>query len=209
MPDPIEDPQDLRRTASISSEISRVAVSVAATAAELVRRGELIGGEVQDVLLAESLIVGDPTVFEDIRLLIEAGKTAERAVFEAFRKFQSALLEMGGYMAERAADLDDVAHRVIAHLRGIPAPGIPNSEYPFILVARDFAPADTAMLDLSKILALVTSSGGPTAHTAILARSKGLVAIVGAHGAESILTGAQVIIDAAGNCIYLNPTDDE
>lgn len=209
MPDPIEDPQDLRRTASMPIEISRVTVSIAATVAELIRRGETIGGEAQNVLVAESLIVDDPTVFEDIRLLIEAGKTAERAVFEAFRKFQSVLSELGGYMADRAADLDDVAHRVIAHLRGIPAPGIPNSDHPFILVAKDFAPADTAMLDLSKILALVTSSGGPTAHTAILARSKGLVAIVGAHGAESILTGSQVIIDAAGNCIYLNPTDDE
>ena len=209
MPDPIEDPQDLRRTASVSDEIKRVEESVAATAAELVRRGELVGGEAQDVLVAESLIVGDPTVLDDVRSLIEAGKTAERAVFEAFRNFQSALLQMGGYMAERAADLDDVAHRVIAHLIGVPAPGIPNSDHPFILVANDLAPADTAMLDLSKILALVTSGGGPTAHTAILARSKGLVAIVAAHGAESISTGAQVIIDAAASCIYLEPTDIE
>ncbi|CAB5110257.1 MAG: phosphoenolpyruvate--protein phosphotransferase [Actinobacteria bacterium] len=207
MPEPIEDPQDLRRSASVGDEIARVEKSVDATAIELVRRGALVGGETENVLVAESLIVGDPTVLEDIRSLIQAGKTAERAVFEAFRNFQTKLLSLGGYMAERAADLDDVAHRVIAHLIGVPAPGIPHSDSPFILIANDLAPADTAMLDLSKILALVTSGGGPTAHTAILARSKGLIAIVGAHGAEKIATGAHVIVDAAHSCIYLIPTD--
>ena len=87
---------------------------------------------------------------------------------------------MGGYLGERAADLDDVAQRVIARLRGVPAPGVPDPGHPFVLVAKDLAPADTALLDLDKVLALVTTEGGPTSHTAILAREKSIVAVVGA-----------------------------
>ena len=102
-----------------------------------------------------------------------AGKTAERAVFEAFAAFRDLLAGMGGYLGERAADLDDVvAARHRAPAAASPAPGVPDPDHPFVLVARDLAPADTAMLDLDQVLALVTTDGGPTSHTAILAREK-------------------------------------
>ena len=112
-------------------------------------------------------------------------------------------------MAERAADLDDISQRVIAHLLKLPAPGVPDPGHPFVLVARDLAPADTATLDLDQVLGLVTVDGGPTSHTAILAREKSIVAIVGAADASGLADGDTVIVDAANSLVVFDPSADE
>ena len=78
-----------------------------------------------------------------------------------------------------------------------------------MLVARDLAPADTALLDLDQVLALITTDGGPTSHTAILAREKGIVAVVGVGDGHALTTGETVIVDAAAGVITREPTDDE
>ena len=209
MPDPLGDPPDVDSTADPVDEYMRVTESLAATAADLVARATRSEGEGRDVLEAQALMAEDPSVIEDARARIDQGKTAERAVFEAFREFQRVLEGMGGYMAGRAADLRDVAQRAVAQLRGVPVPGVPHSDAPFVLVAHDLAPADTALLDLDKVLAIVTRDGGPTSHTAILARSKGLVAVVGAAGSETLYNGQLVIVDAAAGTVQANPSPQE
>jgi phosphotransferase system enzyme I (PtsI) len=108
-------------------------------------------------------------------------------------------------MAERAADVLDVRARIVAELRGLPAPGIPASDAPFVLAAEDLAPADTATLDPGRVLALVTSGGGPQSHTAILARALGLPAVVAAEGVDSIPDGAEVYVDGAAGLIATEP----
>ena len=80
---------------------------------------------------------------------------------------------MGGLMAERVTDLRDIERRVVAHLVGEPEPGVQMPDDPAILLAEDLAPSDTATLDPSVVLALVTERGGPTSHTAIIARQLG------------------------------------
>src|ERR1700709_1618184 len=151
----------------------------------------------------------DPTLVDDVVARIGQGRTGQRAVHEAFLEFQVMLVGLGGDMAERATDLGDVAQRIIARLTGVPAPGIPESDTPFVLVARDLAPADTALLDLDKVLALITRDGGPTSHTAILAREKSIVAVVGASGALSLEDGETVIVDASTGVVTVNPTESE
>ncbi len=151
----------------------------------------------------------DPSLLEDIGRLVLMGKTAERAVFEAFATFRDMLTGMGGYMAERASDLVDISQRVVAQLMGVSCPGVPDSDYPFVLVAHDLAPADTAVLDLDKVLALVTSEGGPTSHTAILSREKSIVAVVGVAGASELQEGQTVIVNAATGVVTVSPTDEE
>lgn len=116
---------------------------------------------------------------------------------------------IGGYQAERAADLHDVGQRVIAELRGVPAPGVPDSDEPFVLVAEDLSPADTSGLDLTKVLAVVTSQGGPTSHTAILARQRGITAVVSAAGADDLKTGDTVIVNAAKGEVVSDPTEEQ
>jgi len=209
MPEPLPEPADAPSTLTPDAEKVRAAGALASTAADIRLRGEKAGGSAKDVLDAQAFMAEDPTLKDDVNARIDAGSTAERAVFEAFVQFRDLLTSMGGYMGERATDLDDVSQRAVAHLQGVPAPGVPTPDYPFVLVARDLAPADTALLDLEKVLALVTSDGGPTSHTAILAREKSIVAVVGAVGALSLQDGETVIVDAATGVVTVGPTEAE
>ena len=205
MPDPLPEPTTDPFTGDADAEVARVSEALAATADDLAARGTRAGGDAKDVLDAQSLMARDPALLDSVGKLVGQGRSGERAVFEAFATFQELLTGMGGYMAERAADLADVAQRVIARLRGVPAPGIPTADAPFVLVARDLAPADTALLELDRVLALVTTDGGPTSHTAILARSRSIPAIVGATGAADLAEGDEVVVDAAAGIVTAHP----
>jgi phosphotransferase system enzyme I (PtsI) len=209
MPDPLPEPADEASTVGGDAEKVRAAGALAATAADIRLRGARAGGAAKDVLDAQAFMAEDPTLKDDVDARIGTGKTAERAVFEAFAAFRDLLTSMGGYMGERATDLNDVSQRVVAHLQGVSAPGVPDPDYPFILVARDLAPADTALLDLDKVLALITSDGGPTSHTAILAREKSIVAVVGASGALDLDDDQLVVVDASTGIVNITPSDDE
>lgn len=204
MPDPLQEPLDAVRTADATSEVSRANEALAAVGVWLGQHAVKVGGDAQAVLEAQALMAGDPAIAKDVSQRIHGGKTAERAVFEAFGAFQTVFEGMGGYMGERSADLADVSRRVIAHLRGVAAPGVPDSEIPFILVADNLAPADTAMLDFNRVLGLITRDGGPTSHTAILARAKSIPAIVGVHGAENLRNGTLVILDASTSTVTVD-----
>jgi phosphotransferase system enzyme I (PtsI) len=98
---------------------------------------------------------------------------------------------------------------VVARLRGVAAPGVPQRDEPFILVADDLAPADTALLEIDKILALVTRQGGPTSHTAILARAKAIPAIMGVAGALELADDTLVIVDAGAGTITTDPSEEQ
>lgn len=209
MADPLPAPSDVPSTLTPAEELARVRAAVSAVARELEERGSKAGGLARDVLEAQAMMAEDPTLDTEVSTRVNAGKTGEYAVHEAFASFRDTLAAMGGYLGERAADLDDVAQRVIARLRGLPAPGVPDPGHPFVLVAKDLAPADTALLDLDQVLALITTDGGPTSHTAILAREKSIVAIVGAAAAKDLTDGQTVIVDAAKGVVTVDPTEDE
>lgn len=209
MPEPLPTPSDAPSSIGAEAEKARTLTSLGRVARALEERGATAGGTARDVLEAQAMMAEDPTLAESIDEILAQGKTGERAVSEAFAAFRDQLAAMGGYLGERAADLDDVAQRVIADLLGVPAPGVPDLNEPFVLVARDLAPADTALLDLDKVLALVTSDGGPTSHTAILAREKSIVAIVGAADALSLSDGQTVVVDAAAGLVVSDPSSDE
>ncbi|MEQ6896954.1 phosphoenolpyruvate--protein phosphotransferase [Microbacterium sp. KR10-403] len=209
MADPLPAPADEPSTRTPDEEKERAHEALAAVARELEERGEHAGGTAQEVLEAQAMMAEDPSLADDIDDRIAGGKTAERAVHDAFASFQQTLAEMGGYLGERAADLGDVAQRVLARLAGVAAPGVPDPGHPFILVARDLSPADTALLDLDQVLAVVTSEGGPTSHTAILAREKSIVAVVGVAQAASLADGETVIVDAAAGAVTTDPTPEQ
>ncbi|MFJ3394362.1 phosphoenolpyruvate--protein phosphotransferase [Leifsonia aquatica] len=209
MSDPLPEPAETPSTRTPDEEKARVAEAVATVADDLRSRAAKVTGVAADVLEAQSMMAEDSTLADDVATRIDGGTTAERAVFEGFAVFRDMLIDLGGYMGERATDLDDVAQRVIAALAGRPAPGVPESDEPYVLVAHDLAPADTALLDLTKVLGLVTREGGPTSHTAILAREKAIVAIVGVAGADSLADGTEVIVDAASGTVTVAPADDQ
>jgi phosphotransferase system enzyme I (PtsI) len=209
MPEPLTPASDAPRTGDAETEKGLVGEALGSVATWLSQRGGAVGGEAQALLEAQALMARDPAVAADINTRIEAGANAERAVFEAFSSFAQILEDMGGYMAERAADLADIAQRVIAELRGVPAPGVPESDTPYILVAQDLAPADTALLDFAKVHALVTRYGGPTSHTAILARAKSIPAVVGVAGADDIATGTLIVVDAGASTVTVDASPEQ
>ena len=213
----LPEPSDAPRADSVSaeSEIERVTKSLALVNADLNRRAEEAANgdegakQAAPILQAIAMFASDPALAQSINTLIEQGKTAERAVLEGFGAVEEMFKAIGGYQGERAADLHDVGQRVIADLMGVPAPGVPVSDTPFVLVAEDLSPADTAGLDLDKTLAIVTSQGGPTSHTAILARARGIVAVVSVAGADDLKNGETVIVNAAESTITTEPSDEQ
>ena len=209
MSPPLPAPEKVASAVGAEAEKQRFRDAVEPVARELEARGAAAGGAAADVLEAQAMMAEDPSLADEVDERIDDGNTAEWAVVDAFAAFRDRLTAAGGYLGERAADLDDVAQRVLARLRGVSAPGVPDPGHPFVLVARDLAPADTALLKLDQALGLVTSDGGPTSHTAILAREKGIVAVVGTDGALSLEDGQTVIVDAAAGTVTSDPTEDE
>ncbi|MFH8371909.1 PEP-utilizing enzyme, partial [Streptomyces sp. NPDC018031] len=186
-------------------EQSRARQAVRAVAADLVARGNLAGGEAQAVLEAQALMAADPELLADVERRVAVGSTAERAVFDAFASYRALLAGAGEYLAGRVADLDDVRNRIVARLLGVPMPGVPDSDEPFVLIARDLAPADTALLDPALVLGFVTEEGGPTSHSAILARALGVPAVVALPGACELAEGVVVAVDGGTGEVFVGP----
>ncbi|WAL94232.1 phosphoenolpyruvate--protein phosphotransferase [Streptomyces sp. Je 1-369] len=190
-------------------EQGRARQAVEAVAADLNARGNLAGGEAQAVLEAQAMIAQDPELMSDVDRRITVGSTAERAVYDAFSHYRELLAGAGEYMAGRVADLDDVRNRIVARLLGVPMPGVPDSDQPYVLIARDLAPADTALLDPALVLGFVTEEGGPTSHSAILARALGVPAVVALPGAGELAEGTVVAVDGSTGEIFVDPSAEK
>ncbi|MGN7964478.1 phosphoenolpyruvate--protein phosphotransferase [Microbacterium sp. 22179] len=192
-----------------AAEVSAVERATVAVAEHLRARSAESTGEAREILDAARLIASDPELLADARaLVLSQGRTAARAVWEAARSHETALEALGGRMAERVADIRDVRDRVIAEILGLDLPGVPEREEPFVLVAVDLSPADTAALGGGRCTALVTEQGGPTSHTAIIARSLGLPAVVGVTGATGIREGEIVLVDGDRGTVEVGPDEE-
>ena len=192
----------------ITAEAGRLKEAGAAVAAALRARAETVSPKAAEVLGATAMMATDSALHKGARRLMRDGLSTERALWEAAAQVADTLKGLGGYMAERAADVLDVRSRILAELRGVAAPGIPDSAEPFVLAAEDLAPADTAVLNPAKILALVTSEGGPQSHTAILARALGIPAVVAATGLAQIRDEALVYVDGGAGSVITDPTPE-
>ncbi|MGP9501923.1 phosphoenolpyruvate--protein phosphotransferase [Specibacter sp. AOP5-B1-6] len=177
--------------------------------AQLLERAARAEGAGKEVLEATALMATDPMLIKAAIKLVKTGTSTERAIWEAGESVAETLIKLGGMMAERSHDVLDVKSRIIAVLRGVPAPEIPDSAEPFILVAEDLAPADTATLDPEKVIALVTAGGGPQSHTAIIARALGLPAVVAAAGVSGLVDGGQVFVDGSSGVVSTEPGESE
>ena len=190
-------------------EQGRARQAVEAVAADLIARGNLAGGEAQAVLEAQAMMAQDPELMADVERRIAVGSTAERAVYDAFAAYRALLAGAGEYLAGRVADLDDVRNRIVARLLGVPMPGVPDSDEPYVLIARDLAPADTALLDPTLVLGFVTEEGGPTSHSAILARALGVPAVVALPGAGELAEGTVIAVDGSTGEIFVEPSEEK
>ncbi len=192
------------------AEAARIDGAAAVVVAELRARAAAGDAAGREILEASAVIAADRGILDEAqRAVLGIGMTAERAVWNAFTGRVDALGVQGGRMAERASDLADARARIVAALQGRPAPGLPARTEPYILLAHDLAPADTALLDPALCLALVTEQGGPTSHTAILARSLGIPAVVAASGVWSSPGGETLLVDGTTGELVWNPPSAE
>ena len=194
---------------SAEEEIAAAKDAILAVAGELEGKRSLVSEEIAAILSTQVAILGDPVLSDSINTLITGGTPAPLAVRDALWEFRDQLLEVGGYFAERAYDLDDLSQRVIAKLLNLSAPGIPDRDEPFILVCKDLSPADAATLDAAKVLAILTELGGPTSHTALIAKSLGIPTVVACPLAAGIPDGERILVDGSLGTVEFSPNEVE
>jgi phosphotransferase system enzyme I (PtsI) len=214
-----------RQVTDAAAETAAVAKALEAVTAELNRRAATAraarsspadapatGGAASDsaaeILEALAMIADDPMLREDAEGAVRDGLDAAHALDAAFDHHRETLAALGGYFAERAADLDDLKHRAVASCLGLPMPGVPAPGHPYVLVAGDLSPADTAGLG-GDVLALITEKGGPTGHTAILARGRGLPAVVACAGIMDLPDGTIISVDGGTGLIGIGVTGED
>ena len=167
-------------------------------------------GEESAILFeTHAMFVEDEDMVEAIISFIEEeGCCAEYAVMQAGEQFAQMFAAMDdAYMSARAADVRDVARRLVNNLLGIVEGGIASDE-PVILAADDLAPSETIQLDKSKILAFATQGGSGNSHTAILARTMGIPAICGLGDAlKDELSGRLAYVDGETGSLYIEPDE--
>ncbi len=196
--------------ASSEAEYDRFLEAVDVVASRLENRAAAAEGQASEVLTATAGMVKDRGWHKAVRKNIRSGKNAEFATVGATDKFVTMFEAAGGVMAERTTDLKDVRDRVIAQLRGEQEPGLPMVEGQAVLFADDLAPADTATLDTAHIRALVTELGGPTSHTAIIARQLDIPCIVAVgNKLREIESGTLVFVDGALGTVTLGADEAE
>jgi phosphoenolpyruvate-protein phosphotransferase len=189
-----------------AAEVARLREAVTRVSGELETRAAAARGEARGILEATALLVRDPALLDPASAsIVDDGTPAPRAVWDAAVEVAETLAAVGGRVAERVTDVRDVRDRLVAALTGKVLGGVPERAEPFVLVARDLAPADTAILDPATVVALVTEEGGPTSHTAIIARSLGIPAVVAATGALGIPEGTLVLVDGTTGEVRPDP----
>ena len=162
-------------------------------------------GAAAEVLTASAGLARDRGLRNAVRKHLRGGAELLASVNAAVEQFAAVFAGMGGLMAERVTDLRDIERRVTARIVGEPEPGVPTPSTASVLVAEDLAPADTAGLDPALILALVTERGGPTSHTAIIARQLGLPCVVGTARAMGVAWGTPVLVDGTSGVVEIAP----
>jgi phosphoenolpyruvate-protein phosphotransferase (PTS system enzyme I) len=208
LPNPIPEPL-ARRVQDPDSESALIPVAVRQVAHDLEARMRRASGEGLEVLEATALMVQDPQLTIDAQTVVLAESTsAARAFWVTATGYAEMIEAAGGYLGARARDVIDVRDRVVAALLGVPMPEVPSDGEPYVLVAHDLAPADTAVLPLDKVLALITSGGGPTSHTAIIARAMNLPAVVACALADELVDGSIVVVDGTSGTVVIDPDEE-
>ena len=168
-----------------------------------------VGADEAAIFEAHLLFLQDPLLVEATRDRIYSEKINAEAAWQRETAAMAATYrEMADdYMRARAADVEDVAQRVLRGLMGVAPPSL-DFAAPAILIAADLTPSDTARLDRERVLAVCTELGGATAHSAILARALGIPAVVGlGHAVWQVAEGQHVAVDGNAGALWLQPDE--
>ncbi len=199
----------------VQAEQQRLAAALAKTEQELeaIKQQTLkkFSAEEAAIFEAHLLVVKDPELIGPINQKIaDEGVNAEFALHEVSSMFVALFESMDDeYMSARASDIKDVTNRILAHLLGVHIPNPSSISEQVIIVANDLTPSETAQLDRNFVLGFITDIGGRTSHSAIMARSLEIPAVVGTGVATTtIQDGDILIVDGLSGQVFVNPTAD-
>lgn len=211
---PLRVPQRSLLLEQIEAELERLDQALAVTRDELRSLTERlrtdVSAEVAAIFEAHAEMLNDPALVDEVQAQIRSLQVnAEHALAEVVGHYTAALRTLEDeYMRQRAADLEDVAQRVLRHLEGRDATH--QLETPVIILADDLTPSDTAQFPAGMVLGFATAGGGATSHTAILARALGIPAIVGlGDGVWQAQEGTIVTLDGDTGVLDLAPSAAE
>ena len=200
----------------IEEEIARFRDAVRKAAGAIERNArrarERMGEEYAAIFEAHRMIASDPVLVEKVEKLIRSGAVnAEWAFDQVVAEYMAQFEGLGdGYLAERRLDLLDVASQVLNILQGYDFGKLQELERPVVLVADDLPPSQAVQLPLDRVLGFVLETGGATSHTTIIARSLGIPAIVGAHGAcQAAQEARTAVVDAFEGRVVFDPDPAE
>src|SRR5436190_565597 len=201
------------QASEIPNEIGRFETALIQTRAQILemqeRIAESIGAKDAGIFDAHLLVVEDRTLIDEVLRKLQADLCNVEFVFqEVANHYADTLSKIDDpYLRERAVDIQDVTRRVIRNLQGKAPKSFLALTEPHILVAHNITPSDTATMNREFVLGLATDLGSRTSHTAIMARSLGLPAVVALHDVtEKLRDGQQVLLDGYSGLLILDPT---
>ena len=199
----------------IANEIGRFEAALIQTRTQILEMqqkiAESIGAKDAGIFDAHLLVVEDRTLIDEVLRKLEADLCNVEWVFqEVATNYAETLSKIDDpYLRERALDIEDVTRRVIRNLQGKAPKAFLALTEPHILVAHNLTPSDTATMNRERVLGIATDLGSRTSHTAIMARSLNIPAIVGLHNAtEKLETGQHVLLDGTDGLLIVDPTPE-
>jgi phosphotransferase system enzyme I (PtsI) len=213
---PEDEAPALRRIeeSEIPEEIARFETALIATRTQILEMqhkiAESIGAKDAGIFDAHLLVVEDRTLIDEVLRTLARDKTDVEHVFQSVAgRYAKTLSEIDDpYLRERALDIHDVTRRVVRNLMGKDSRDLASVTTPHILIAHNLAPSDTAQLNRHLVLGFGTDVGSKTSHTAIMARSLNIPAVVGLHDASAQLaTGDHVLLDGYNGLVIVSPSD--
>ncbi|KAA0545296.1 phosphoenolpyruvate--protein phosphotransferase [Bacillus sp. BGMRC 2118] len=200
----------------IESELARLETALHKSNSDLEKIKEManvqLGEDKAAIFAAHLLVLSDPELINPIKDKIKNDKVnAEFALQEVSSMFVQMFEQMDNeYMKERAADIRDVTKRVLGYLVGVSIPNLSLISEEVIIVTEDLTPSDTAQLNRNYVKGFTTDIGGRTSHSAIMARSMEIPAVVGTKAVtSSIQNGDMLIVDGLNGLVIVNPTEEE
>jgi phosphoenolpyruvate-protein phosphotransferase (PTS system enzyme I) len=199
----------------VDAEVTRFDAKVQQAISELEvikeKARQKLGDEEAEIFSAHILVLQDPEYTGAIREKIKSDAVnAEAALQEVTDNFIMIFESMDNeYMRERAADIRDVSGRVMQRLAGMEEKSLDNFSEAVVLIANDLTPSDTAQLNREKVAGFATNIGGRTSHSAIMARSMEIPAVVGLKGiVDAVKDGDYLIVDGSQGLVYINPSEE-
>ncbi|HEY6070621.1 MAG TPA: phosphoenolpyruvate--protein phosphotransferase [Chthoniobacterales bacterium] len=198
--------------AQIGNEIARFEAALVQTRVQILEMqqkiAEAIGAKDAAIFDAHLLVVEDRTLIDEVLRRLEAERCNVEWVFqEVASNYAETLSKIDDpYLRERAVDMQDVTKRIVRNLQGKTPKPLLGAAEPHILVAHNLTPSDTASMNRQLVLGIATDLGSRTSHTAIIARSLNIPAVVGLHDAtEKLETGQRVLLDGYTGLVIVDP----